>query len=290
MYDFRIMDFSPNSVFRRQYDLFLNGQPQRMCQGNHNEFEPVATSIEEIEEKIGFVIKSIEVFFFPYMTEEKLIKSRLGNLSSHASSVDYHNVCKGIMKNIIEKKALDLRYQYIQCDNGYFNERFFAINSGLCKRGLNSMAIHEDYGSYGFLGIIASKEEKESYITKKEDCMNCKLCIEVCPGKAISEGDMKRNNCLSYLTQKKLLSRNEEVLLGHHSKIYGCDVCQLICPENSHIKYTEIGDFQENLLYNIGLEEINLCSNREFKARYGKRSLSWRGKNILKRNIKLIKK
>ena len=67
-------------------------------------------------------------------------------------------------------------------------------------------------------------------------------------------------------------------------------MCQLACPENFNIKYTEIEDFKEDLLYNIGLEEINSISNKEFKARFSMRSFSWRGKKILKRNIEIVKK
>ena len=59
--------------------------------------------------------------------------------------------------------------------------------------------------------------------------------------------------------------------------------------ENNHIKYTEIADFQTDLLYNIELEELNALSNKMFKKEYGNRNFSWRGKSILIRNLELKK-
>lgn len=288
--DFRTVNFAPDSEFRRMYDGFLLEKKGRQEKGLLNEFEPDIIDILEVEQRIGFSIRSITVLFFPYMTEDKLLKSGYNNLSSHAVSTDYHHICKKLMEDFVEDLHLTKEDCYIQCDNGFFNERFFALNTGLCLKGLNAMAIHHRYGSYGFLGLIATREKQKEYLTLKKECRNCKLCLQNCPGQAIGAGFFCHNNCLSYLTQKKNLSINEVASLAKHTKIFGCDICQLTCPENFNIKYTEIADFKEDLLYNIGLEEINSMSNREFKANFVMKNFSWRGKNILKRNIEIIKK
>lgn len=288
--DFRIADFTPGSAFRKMYNQFLSEKKIRQEKGLLNEFEPDIMEITEIEQEIGFTIGSVMVLFFPYMTENKLLRSDSSNLSFHAASVDYHYVCKKIMRELLESLDLKGEDAYIQCDNGFFNERFFALNTGLCAKGLNAMAIHPRYGSYGFLGLIVTHKKQKEYLTIKKECKQCKACIKNCPGQAIGRDFFCQKNCLSYLTQKKVLSIEERASLAKQTKIYGCDMCQLACPENFNIKYTEIEDFKEDLLYNIGLEEINSISNKEFKARFSVRSFSWRGKKILKRNIEIVKK
>lgn len=288
--DYRIGDFSSGSSLRREYNLFLKDKAERVRKGLFNEFEPRLQTINEIEEALDFKINRVLVFFFPYMTREKLMKSKNSNLSYHAYSKDYHPICKNLMEGFFKDISKPNVNYYIQSDNGFFNERFFAINIGLCAQGVNSMAIHPQYGSFGFLGLIMTDMELKVYQTEKSICRRCNRCIEACPTKTINEESFQRNLCFSYLTQKKDLSEKETLSLKKHDKVFGCDSCQTICPENFNIIYSKNEDFTRDLLYNIGLEEIDSISNREFKRLYADRNFSWRGKNILKRNIGLIEK
>lgn len=287
IFEYRVLNFESQ---KKKYDDFIEVLKSRRESGLGCEFETAGESLFSFKDKHGFEPKSIIVLFVPYLSEKKKNGCENSNLSVHACSIDYHDVVKKIT-SIVSKDICD-NYKgakvHIQCDNGEYNERFFAFNSGLGKKGLNSLVINELYGSYGFLSLVFTDAEFEEIITYEGDCSKCKLCIENCPSGAITESGVNFNLCISYLTQKKQLSEYEEKLLKNQRKIYGCDICQLVCPENKNKKYSNIEDFNIDLLYNIELENVLSLSNKEFKRIYGNRNFSWRGKNIIKRNILIL--
>ncbi|EQH30693.1 hypothetical protein QM3_0558 [Clostridioides difficile DA00215] len=100
---------------------------------------------------------------------------------------------------------------------------------------------------------------------------------------------MNPKKCLSYITQKKGdLSEKEKVVLKNGKKVFGCDICQEVCPHNVEIPTTHILEFKENIIDYLNYDEIKNISNKEFKRRYGDRAFSWRGRNIIKRNMEII--
>ena len=101
--------------------------------------------------------------------------------------------------------------------------------------------------------------------------------------------ELNPKRCLSYITQKKdEFSEEEKILIRDNKKVFGCDICQDVCPHNKRISKTEINEFIDNQITKLEYEEINSISNKEFKRRYGDRAFSWRGKNIIKRNMEII--
>ena len=284
--DFRIIRYQN---IRFAYKEFLDERKNKHVEGKGNEFEPKNFSVEEIEAQIGFNIESLIVLFVPYMDAQKLVSGSAANLSDHSISIDYHIIMGKIMYAFKKEKLDEFDAAvYMQCDRGLFNERFFAIQSGLCKRGVNGLAIHPRFGSYGFLGIIVTDKMLEERYDAPLECRGCNRCISACPAGAITADAVDGNKCLSYLTQKKILSPEEMQLLKKSRKIYGCDICQRVCPENNGIIYCEIEDFKHDLMYNIELEDLMPLSNRAFKRKFGNRNFAWRGKSILLRNLELI--
>lgn len=286
-YDIRIIDIGKESRMRRTYLEFVQERILQEQAGERNEFEPSPISLDELEKQQGVCFQSAMVLFFPYLGEENSA-AREHNISLHAQSGDYHTVCKKMMAHIMQKNNLSPEECYYQCDNGAMNERIFAIQSGLCARGTNGMAIHSDFGSYGFLGLILTSTQLPENITSPEHCCGCGRCIDACPNQALDGSGVRSGSCLSYLTQKKSLNVKEEHVLRNHDLIYGCDTCQRVCAENEGIKYTKTADFRSDLMYNIRLEELCALSNRTFRLKYRDRTFAWRGKNTLIRNLNLI--
>ena len=100
---------------------------------------------------------------------------------------------------------------------------------------------------------------------------------------------MNPRKCLSYITQKKEeLSEDEIRLLRQNGKIFGCDICQDICPHNKDIEITKIEEFNQNIITKLDKNEIDEISNKEFKRRYKNKAFSWRGRKIIKRNMDII--
>ena len=114
--------------------------------------------------------------------------------------------------------------------------------------------------------------------------------MEYCPGNAIlGNYEIDPRKCLSYITQKKEeLSSKEEKLLRENKKVFGCDICQEVCPHNKDISMTNLYQFSSNLTTKIDEDEINEISNKEFKRRFKNKAFSWRGRKIIKRNLDII--
>lgn len=221
----------------------------------------------------------------PYNKSNIKLKNNEAIFSSSSWGLDYHKVVKEKLDLIIKKLSYKYsNYKFMSLvDNHKLDERYFAYKAGIGKYGSNGLIINEKYGANIFLGIILTNytfcdkiiKTKTSYDNRYE---------KVCPGKCISEEGINYNKCVSYLTQKKHLTINEESKIC--DKIYGCDMCTNVCPSKNI--NNPVFDIDDNVKINLD-SEFNL-SNKEFKKKYGNYSGSWRGKNIIKRNIELIKK
>ena len=234
--------------------------------------------------------ESIIVCAFPYFVED-VVDS---NLSKYCYGMDYHIVVKEKLQQIADYIDSEIEgFQYmIFADNGPLVDRYLASISGIGYYGINNNIITDEYGSFVFIGYIINNYYFESDKKSEKSCAKCGKCITSCPGKAIlGNFEMNPKKCLSYITQKKEdLSEDEKIALKNNKKIFGCDICQDVCPHNISISKTNIKEFKEELIYNLKEEEINNISNKEFRRRYKEKAFSWRGKKIIQRNIEIIER
>ena len=227
---------------------------------------------------------SVIVALFPYYTGE----FEDANLSRYAYGKDYHIVANDYLTDIANHFGLN-DYK-IYSDIGPAIDRSLAIDAGLGFRGRNTMVINEKYGSYFFIGYIVCREKLELDTPSVKTCIDCGKCIEACPGGALN-GDFTINleKCASHISQKKgELTDDEIALIRKTGLCFGCDICQNICPHNECIEVTPINEFRENIIASLSFSDVDGLSNREFKQNYGDRAFSWRGKNVLARNLKIL--
>lgn len=234
--------------------------------------------------------ESIIVCAFPYFVED-VVDS---NLSKYCYGMDYHIVVKEKLQQIadyIDSETEGFEYM-IFADNGPLVDRYLASISGIGYYGINNNIITDEYGSFVFIGYIINNYYFEPDKKIEKSCAKCGKCITSCPGKAIlGDFEMNPKKCLSYITQKKEdLSEDEKIALKNNKKIFGCDICQDVCPHNISISKTNIKEFKEELIYNLKQEEINNISNKEFRRRYKEKAFSWRGKKIIQRNIEILER
>lgn len=232
--------------------------------------------------------KSIIVCAFPYYVDEV----EESNLSKYCYGEDYHIVAKRYLQKIcdfLEEKINNFEYKFF-VDNGPLVDRYLAYQSGIGYFGINNNIITDEYGSYIFIGYIVNNYEFYVDDPLPKTCIKCDKCVKYCPGNAIlGNFELNPRRCLSYITQKKDdLSEEEMNLIKENKMVFGCDICQEVCPHNKGISITNIEEFKTNLITKLDYDEINDISNKEFKRRYGNRAFSWRGKKIIQRNIEII--
>lgn len=229
-------------------------------------------------------VKSIIVCLFSYNVRKK------GNISSYAFGTDYHIVLKKKLEQL--SKPLTENGYLAECfaDTGALSDRYLAYNAGLGFYGKNGMLINKKLGSWFFIGYIMTDcEMEEDKPSADSMCIGCGKCIKACPSGAIKDGfEFDEKLCASYITQKKgELSSEEQEIIKKSGYIWGCDICQKVCPHNIDAAETDIDEFKNNLICNLEIDEN--ISNREFKRMYGDRAFSWRGKSVLIRNKNLFK-
>ncbi len=237
--------------------------------------------------------KTIISVAIPYLCENANYNKYF---SKYTQGIDYHYIIGKYLKKICEFiEGEGYRCKYF-CDTNDLPERYIAY---LCKIGYigrNSLLYTKDYGSYVFLGEIITDcvlfeelDSSDEYYEKKyrnlvnfKNCGECNICLKCCPNDVLTP--KKFYKCISNLTQKKELNDHDINCLN--GMIFGCDICQDSCPKNKNIRYSDNAFFGvEKFIENIDDDTIINMDNKFFKDNFKKLSCSWRGKNLLKRNV-----
>lgn len=218
--------------------------------------------------------KSVIVCIFPYKVKEELPNK----ISRYSAVGDYHEICGKILKNTKEKlkqKFKENCFEYF-IDNSPIKEVKAAAYAGLGVIGKNNLLITKEYGSYVFIGEILTDLKLPIVNNNITNCIDCNKCIEACPTGFLS---FKENKCLSAITQQKQeLTHKEKNLIKENKTVWGCDICQNVCPMNEKTKITYISEF------------INSYKNEYIKnENITGRAYAWRGEKVIKRNYELIK-
>jgi len=170
-------------------------------------------------------------------------------------------------------------------DNDEILEKAVAVKAGLGWFGRNTLLVTADYGSLVFLGELITNIPFPPDNPTEGDCGNCRKCIEACPTKALEEGKkLNPDLCLSSLTQSKS-SFDHEIRKNLGDNIYGCDICQMVCPYNKRTNQPLHPEFSYG--YDDAfplLSEIISLSGAGFRKRFGHTSGAWRGRTPLQRN------
>jgi len=234
-------------------------------------------------------VKSIIVCLFPYYIGEV----EDSNISKYTYGMDYHIYVKEKLNQIgeyLSNKIDDFEYMSF-VDTGPLADRYLAYKAGLGFFGINSNIINDEYGSYVFIGYILNNYPFEFDKPLDKTCYQCFRCVRECPGQIIlGNFDINPMRCKSFLTQKKdELSEDEYDVIKKTKLVFGCDVCQDVCPHNIKVKKTNIKEFSEDLIFKIDYEELSNMSNKGFVRNYKNRAFSWRGRKVIKRNFDIIK-
>ncbi len=155
-------------------------------------------------------------------------------IARYAYGKDYHDVIKErlrILYDFIKREIYPSLEGRIFVDSAPVLERALAVKAGLGWIGKNSNLIHPKLGSYVFISELIVNLELPFGEAIRDACGGCRRCIESCPTKAIvSEKVIDAQKCISYQTIENREYISEELTGKFKDWIYGCDVCQEVCP------------------------------------------------------------
>jgi len=205
---------------------------------------------------------------------------------------DYHKV---LLKRL---RALDskLREQLGQfesrayVDTGPIVERNLAVAAGLGFAGKNTCLIHPRFGSFVFLAVLLTSldvDPEQRPLQVPDRCGTCTRCLEACPTNAfVAPGKMDATRCISYLTIEHRGPLNEELMNGMGRQVFGCDICQDVCPWNRKAPITADAELEpREELVNPTLEWLAQLDETAFEHIFNGSPVRRSGFNGLRRNV-----
>lgn len=230
-------------------------------------------------ERTGITAGTVVMIAVPYYTHACDAPDR--NLSAYAVGRDYHLFFSNLFTKLLpllRKNFPNNRFAGF-ADHSPIDEIDAAARAGLGVIGDNGLLLTTPYSSYVFLGEVITDMPTSQKAREPLHCESCGACRAACPAKGV--------DCLSALTQKKAaLTDKEEAALRNFDSVWGCDVCQEVCPYTRRARvagtlYTPVPFFWEEALPHVDLSTLARISDSEFLTR----AYSWRGPDIITRNI-----
>tara|TARA_B100001094_G_scaffold324600_1_gene377449 strand:+ start:514 stop:1434 length:921 start_codon:yes stop_codon:yes gene_type:complete len=240
-------------------------------------------------------VKSVISLGYNYYTDENNLDNSDFKISNYAWGEDYHLVLKKklyLLLNIIKDKYPDLKYR-VCVDTSPVSEKYWAQKAGLGAIGKHTNLINNKIGSWFFISEILIDEELNYDKAFVNDlCGTCTKCIDACPTDALGEYVLDANKCISYLTIEHRGEINQDVSKKLNDWIYGCDICQQVCPWNMKFsEKTEDEAFSKRELIekmdNTSWNNLDVTKYRELFRKSAVKRTKFEG---LKRNIKLNNK
>jgi epoxyqueuosine reductase len=258
--------------------------PEWIAAGHHGEMRYLESRTKEGELKRSSIqvaapwAKSVIVCALNYNTDQpystEFTDPTRGWISRYAwGERDYHDVIlpklRPLEEKLREQTTNEVRmWSYV--DTGPVVERVLAQHAGIGWLGKNTCIINQQIGSWLFLGVILTSLELEADLPAPDRCGTCTRCLEACPTNAfIGPYKLDASKCISYLTIEKrgAIAGDLRDDMGRH--IFGCDICQDVCPWNRKVPVTFAPEFQPRPnLINPALEKLATISEDDFKTTF----------------------
>jgi epoxyqueuosine reductase len=223
----------------------------------------------------------------PYSTHKR--DANEGWISRYAwGEEDYHDVVMRRLRLVEDALRAATPEIITRCyvDTGPIIERVYAKYAGIGWIGKNTCILNQQLGSWLFLGVILTSLELQPDLPPADRCGTCTRCIDACPTNAfIGPYELDATRCISYLTIEKRGSIPEELREGMGRHIFGCDICQDVCPWNRKSPVTSAPEFQPREgLVNPALDWLANISEEEFREKFRGSAIKRAKRSGLRRN------
>lgn len=224
---------------------------------------------------------------------DDLPPAKLGKVARYAQGMDYHDVLRARLNQLLEwvqTQVADCKGRGV-VDTAPLLERDFARRAGLGWFGKNTMLLNKRLGSFFFLGaLLLDLELRHDAPHETHHCGTCTACLDACPTQAfVGPGVLDSRRCISYLTIELRSTIPVELREELDGWVFGCDVCQEVCPWNRKAPAGREPALQPRPdLEAIDLEGLLSLSEEQFRQRFRGTALMRTKRRGLLRNAALI--
>jgi epoxyqueuosine reductase len=238
--------------------------------------------------------KSVIVVALNYYTDVRHSDDeRTAKISRYAWGDDYHEVLQSKLNRLLEfvKKEAPGCSGKVYVDTGPVMEKAWAQRAGIGWQGKHTNLITQEHGSWVFLGEIIVDIDLTPDEPATDHCGSCTLCLEACPTQALVEPYvLDSTRCISYLTIEHRGAIAERLGEKFDRWVYGCDICQDVCPWN--IRFSQPTSLQEFFPreHNIAprIRELTELTQEDFNSKYKKSPMRRTKLSGIVRNAKIL--
>lgn len=237
--------------------------------------------------------QSVISVLFNYFPKEEIPSKSHYKISKYAYGKDYHYILKQKLARLLEKieDMTGTREARIFTDSAPVLDRAVARRAGLGFTGKNTLLINREGGSFFFIGhIILDLELTADTETVENYCGNCTKCIDACPTNALLPFELDARKCISYLTIEYRGEKIPDEFKGKWKQwIFGCDICQDVCPWNRKARpHNEPAFEPSELLLNRQKADWENLGKPAFKKLFKGTAVERTGYKGLRRNIDFL--
>lgn len=279
----------------RQLDEEARRLEQWLGLGHHGEMRYMENHFEKRIDPTKLVpgAKSVIVLAHNYFPKEKQHDPEAPKLARYAYGEDYHFVLKRKLKDLLRFIRTEIGEVDGRCfvDSAPVMERDWAKHAGVGWTGKNTLLIHPKAGSYFFLAELILDLELTPDEPVRDHCGTCRRCIDACPTDAISpEGYLlDATKCISYLTIELREAIPEAFRGKMENWMFGCDICQEVCPWNRFSKPHEEPAFEpKGALLDLTKNDWEEITEEVFRELFRRSAVKRTKFEGLKRNLEFL--
>jgi len=267
-----------------------------LSKGNHADMGWMEDNAEKRLEpkKVMPEVRSVVSLALLYNTPYKhSIEKSKGKISRYAWGKDYHLLIQDKLKKLfarLQEEFPDSNWKG-WVDTGPTMDKYWAARSGVGWQGKHTNVLAKGLGSYFFLATVFTNLELEPDAPAPDMCGKCTRCIEACPTQAIAQPYLlDSNRCLSYWTIEYRGKKIPNKIAGKmNGWLFGCDICQEVCPYNTKPLFTSDSDFAPYFdETELDLPQTAAMTQAEFSRRFAKSAVKRTKHSGLVRNAQQL--